>query len=142
MIYYEDNRFIIYENKDGTYNIHDAKFGGRPSYINQCQDSVDAFIQKRKEYVLANTMHDRYIYKRNVTLENNAKTNDRSMERLSHIVCLLKMEDFSNYKYPCLSKIIQLSLEYLMLEGLPDAYRSSQIPDEILEICSIELNKN
>lgn len=51
---------------------------------------------------------------------------------------LLEKEDFSNYKYPWLAKVIQLSLEYLALEGLQDAFRASQIPDEILDICEKE----
>ena len=52
---------------------------------------------------------------------------------------LLELESFSDYKYPWLAKVIQLSLEYLTLEGLPDAFLSSQIPDKILDICAEEL---
>ena len=52
---------------------------------------------------------------------------------------LLQNIDFTNWKYPWLAEITKLMLEYLTLEGLEDAGRASDIPDEILEICEKEL---
>lgn len=52
---------------------------------------------------------------------------------------LLNKIDFTNYKYPWMAKIIELSLEYLTLDGLQDALRGSQIPDEILDICESKI---
>lgn len=39
------------------------------------------------------------------------------------------------WRYPWLIEVIKRSLEYLSLEGLQDAKRSHDIPEEILEIC-------
>ena len=64
MCYYEDNRFIICENEDGTYNIYDFKYGGRSVQTNQSKESIDIFIQKRAADPLANTKYDCHVYKK------------------------------------------------------------------------------
>lgn len=52
---------------------------------------------------------------------------------------LLNEVDFTNWKYPWMAEVVKLSLEYLTLDGLADAMRASDIPDEILDICEKEL---
>lgn len=54
---------------------------------------------------------------------------------------LLNEVDFTNWKYPWLAEVTQLILEYLTLEGLQDAKRATDIPDEILDICERELKE-
>lgn len=46
----------------------------------------------------------------------------------------LMSDDFDNYKIPWMGKIVKLCLEYLMCDGLADATRASEIPDEIVDI--------
>ena len=58
------------------------------------------------------------------------------MEKLANE--LLTKVDFTNWKHSWLSEVIKLSLEYLTLDGLEDAMRASEIPEEILEICKKE----
>lgn len=47
---------------------------------------------------------------------------------------LLNTADFANWKYPWMAEVTKLCLEYMTLNGLEDACRASDIPDEILEI--------
>lgn len=131
MIYYEDYRLTIVRNKNGTFNIHDAKYGGRALHKNKTKEWIDDYIQK----VLSKRKSPSKETK-NLTewdLLNRVDTTDLAAK-------LIEKHDFENYNYPWLAKVIQLSLEYLTLGGLEDAYRASMIPDEILEICEKELN--
>lgn len=50
-------------------------------------------------------------------------------------------EDKNAWKYPWLKEVCQLCLEYMMLDGLQDALRASDIPDEILDIVEQAINK-
>lgn len=47
---------------------------------------------------------------------------------------LLTSIDFSNWKYKWMAQATKLILEYLTLDGLQDAKRASEIPDEIQDI--------
>lgn len=42
--------------------------------------------------------------------------------------------DTSNWKYPWMKDICRLAVEYLTLDGLEDAKRASDIPEEIYDI--------
>ena len=139
MFYYADRRYTIIENSNGTYTIYDGKIGEKGTRKNQSKEWTDNFIQQRKNRPHASTL-DREVNNHIFSYTNISIKHSKTLERASLANRLFEIEDFSNYKYPWLSKVIQLSLEYLILEGLPDAFRSSQIPDEILEICAKEIN--
>ena len=47
--------------------------------------------------------------------------------------------DSSDWKHPWLKDVCTLAVEYLTLDGLADALRAEQIPDEILDITEIQL---
>ena len=48
-------------------------------------------------------------------------------------------EDKSTWKQPWMKDVCKLCVEYLTLDGLADAMRSVQIPDEILDITEKQL---
>ena len=47
----------------------------------------------------------------------------------------LESKDFTRSRVPWLDKVAKLVTEYYSLDGLSDAKRASEIPDEILDIC-------
>lgn len=138
MFYYADRRYTIIENSSGTYDIYDAKLGERRTRKNQTKEWTDNFIQQRKNRPNASRL-DREVNKHIFAYSNISLERAENLEKAALVTKLFELEDFSNYKHPWLGRVIQLSLEYLILEGLPDAFRSSQIPDEILDICAEEL---
>jgi len=48
--------------------------------------------------------------------------------------------DQNEWKHEWMKDICKLCLEYITLDGLEDAFRASQIPDQILDIAEKELN--
>lgn len=54
----------------------------------------------------------------------------------------LYREDKETWKYPFMHDVCLLCLEYIMLDGLSDAMRAADIPDEILEICEVKGGDN
>lgn len=150
MLYYEDRRYTIIEKANGKYDVYDAKYGGKRSHKNQNKDWTDQFVATRQDFL------NRVSHRKTQSVEKKqvSQTGNHSVrkslptitkwESLDAVATedlaakLLEKEDFSNYKYSWLAKVIQLSLEYLTLEGLQDARRASEIPDEILDICGEE----
>lgn len=138
MFYYADRRYTIIENPNGTYDIYDGKYGKSKTRKGQTKEWTDNFIQQRKNRPNASRL-DREVNKHISAYSSISVKRAENLEKAALVTKLFELEDFSKYKYPWLSRVIQLSLEYLILEGLPDSFRSSQIPDEILDICSEEL---
>ena len=138
MFYYADRRYTIIENSSGTYDIYDAKYGEKGTRKNQTKEWTDNFIQQRKNRPHAHEL-DRAVNEQIFSYANLPLKRSEYLEKAALVARLLELESFSDYKYPWLAKVIQLSLEYLTLEGLPDAFLSSQIPDKILDICAEEL---
>lgn len=134
MFYYADRRYTIIENSSGTYDIYDAKYGERGTRKNQTKEWTDNFIQQRKSRPHAREL-DRAVNEQIFSYANLPLKRSEYLEKAALVARLLELESFSDYKYPWLAKVIQLSLEYLTLEGLPDAL----IPGEILDICAEEL---
>ena len=139
MFYYADRRYTIIENSSGTYDIYDSKYGEKGTRKNQTKEWTDNFIQQRKSRPHAHEL-DRAVNEQIFSYANLPIKQSKYLEKAALVARLLELESFSDYKYPWLAKVIQLSLEYLTLEGLPDAFLSSQIPDKILDICAEELN--
>ena len=69
---------------------------------------------------------------------NSPMSQEEIEEKVSELLSNL---DFTNWKYPWMAQIVQLALEYLSLEGLEDALRASQIPEEILSVCKKTLSE-
>ena len=147
MLYYEDRRYTIIEKANGKYDVYDAKYGGKRTHKNQNKEWAGRFVDTRRDLL------NKRKHKKMQSAAKKQPGNDSVRESLPEITewerldavgtedlaaKLLEKEDFSNYKYPWLAKVIQLSLEYLTLEGLQDAFRASQIPDEILDVCEEE----
>ncbi len=139
MLYYADRRYTIIKNKNELYDIYDGKKKGNGSIRNQTKEYVDSFIPTRKNRPNADFL-DREVSKQVFSYANISPRHSVNLERASLVTRLLEIEDFSRYKHPWLAKVIQLSMEYLLLEGLDDAFRSSQIREEILNICEDKLN--
>ena len=138
MFYYADRRYTIIKNSNGTYDIYDEKYGKSGTRKGQTKEWTDHFIQQRKNRPNASRL-DQEVNKHIFAYSNISVKRSESLEKAALVTKLFELEDFSKYKNPWLGRVIQLSLEYLILEGLPDAFRSSQIPDEILDICAEEL---
>lgn len=148
MLYYHDRRYtIIKKNRKELYDIYDAKHAGKLSHKNLSKKQTDQFIMKRQDFLNQMTHRNtQSISKEPLSQPDNASAGKRILqitewEYLDAVKTedlaakLLEKEDFSNYNYPWLAKVIQLSLEYLTLEDLLEAFRASQIPEEILDIC-------
>ena len=61
-------------------------------------------------------------------------------EELAGELLQILQSETVRWKHEWLKTVTMLCLEYLSLDGLPDATRASQIPDEILDIVEKELD--
>ncbi len=70
----------------------------------------------------------------------NTITPEQMTEAAGKILQALE-DDASNWKYDWMKDLCKLCLEYISLDGLQDAKRAAEIPDEILDIAEEALNR-
>lgn len=70
--------------------------------------------------------------------DNTGSYDECTIDLAGELLARLK-SDTNDWKHPWLKDICVLAVEYLTLDGLADALRAEQIPDEILDIAGIQL---
>lgn len=125
------NEFYV-EDVNGTSNFFSVRpiiKQGKETYgVISCSDENELTTVFYHDYEEFEKVLNRWlsaVFKEENTIEHKA-------------VELLNEIDFTNWKYPWMAKVVQLSLEYLTLEGS----RDTDIPYEILDICEIVLKEN